>query len=69
MSVSGGLLSVSGKGGGCVLAGKGLGVTHQRGPVARPASLFVDSGRGWSPCEPWLCPECGQGWAGALGSL
>lgn len=69
MSVSGGMLSVSGKVGGCVLAWKGLGVTGRRRPVARPASLFLDSGRGWSPREAWHCSERGQGWAGAPGPL
>lgn len=47
------------------MAWKGLGVSHRHRPVARPASLFLDSGRGWSPREAWHCSEHGQGWSGA----
>lgn len=65
ISVSRGMLSVSGTVGGCVLAWKGLGASRGHRPVARPASLFLDSGRGWSPREAWHCSEHGQGWAGA----
>lgn len=51
---------MSGKVGGRVLAWKRLGGTGRHRPVARPASLFLDSGRGWSPLNPGTILNVGK---------